>query len=1244
VVAEDGYSVEAAQLRDALARELPEYMLPSAYVSLAALPLTANGKLDRKALPAPEGDAYISRGYAAPQGRIEETLAEIWSALLQRAPIGRNDNFFELGGHSLLAVQLLWRIRQRLQVEMPLSAVFSHPVLSDFAVAVSHAGGTVLSAITPVDRSGPLALSFAQQRLWFLAQMDGASHAYHMPWGIKLSGELNREALAAALNRIVARHEALRTTFCQCDGQPVQVIGAADSGMALQSQDLSGLGDPQERQGQLQQVLEREAQEPFDLERGPLIRALLVRLAPQERVLLITMHHIVSDGWSMGVLMNEISALYGVYQQAGSDYSIDPLPPLPIQYPDYAAWQRSWLGGEPQQRLVRYWQQALAGIPAVLELPTDRPRPARQNHAGAHHDVELGADLSGQLKSFSQRHGVTLYMTLIASWAALLSHLSGQEDIVIGSPIAGRNRSETEHLIGFFVNTLALRFQVQPQQTLAELLRQSKQQILGAQQHQDLPFEQIVDIVQPPRSLAHAPIFQVMFAWQNAPPGELALPGLAIEPLAEQGGSSAKFDLSLSLEERGGQIVGAMEYATALYDKATITRHIEHWRALLGAMVADDTQSVSSLSLLTPAQRRQVLLDWNDTAAVYPQDRCIHHLFEEQVERTPELIAVVFEEQQLTYRRLNAEANQLAHHLRALGVKPDTRVAICVERGLQMVIAMLATLKAGGAYVPLDPAYPAERLAYMLTDAEPVVLLTQAALQDCFPKLGLPVVLLDIRDQAAYIAGQPTHNVDPDALGLASRHLAYVIYTSGSTGRPKGVTVEHGNVANLIADWQTRFSQVDSGTQLVASFWTSVGFDVSVFEVFVPLALGGALHIVPREVRVDPKSLLRWLQSRSITFGYLPPFFIRCLRDEPVETISALSLKQVLVGVEPLNESDLSRLVRLIPGLRVVNGYGPTEATVFCTTYTDVNDVSRFAPIGRPIANTQIYILGGGGQPVPIGVAGEIHIGGAGVARGYLNRPELTAERFISNPFSGDPQARMYKTGDLGRWLADGNIEYLGRNDFQVKIRGFRIELGEIEAKLSAIEGIREAVVLAREDQAGDKRLVAYVVAEDGHAADPAMLRETLAGELADYMLPSAYVRLQNLPLTASGKLDRKALPAPEDAAFVTRTYEAPQGEMEETLARIWSALLQRERIGRHDNFFELGGHSLLAVQVVTKIREEFSVDISLEQLFSNSTIFKLTECIVEARLEQLDKFDEGELEDILARMDDTDDLVRRNK
>ncbi|MDO3560284.1 non-ribosomal peptide synthetase [Ralstonia pseudosolanacearum] len=1200
LVPEAGGALHAATLRDSLARELADYMLPSAYVMLDTLPLTVNGKLDRKALPAPQGDAYVRRGDAAPQGAMETALAAIWSAVLQRESIGRHDNFFELGGHSLLAVRLLSQIRDALQLEMPLSALFSHPSLAGFAAAAEQTGRTTVTAIPPADRGAPLALSFAQQRLWFLAQMEGTrvSEAYHIPGAFRLEGTLDPAALAAALDRIVARHEALRTTFGEHDGVAVQIIAPPDIGLALQTHDLSGIDDPQAREARLRQHLAQQARAPFDLARGPLMRAGLFRLAPQEHVLFLCLHHIVFDGWSMGVLLHELSALYAALRETGAD-AHDPLPPLPIQYPDYAQWQRRWIGGERQRHQADYWRQALAGVPSVIALPTDRPRPPRQDYAGAHCPVVLDAALSRRLGALSQRHGVTLYMTLMAAWATLLSRLSGQHDIVIGSPTAGRTRSETEHLIGFFVNTLAMRYQLAPGQTVAGLLAHSRQQVLAAQQHADLPFEQIVDLVQPPRSLAHAPIFQVLFAWQNVPPGRLALPALTASPLRGPGSVSAKFDLTLTLQEADGRIVGTLEYATALYDGATVERYIDHWRTLLEAMADDDSRPLADLPLLTPAQRQQVLAQWNATQAPYPRHACLHQSFEAQAGRTPDAVAVVHEARQLTYAQLNAQANRLAHRLIALGVRPDARVALCMTRGVEMVVGLLGILKAGGAYVPLDPNHPPARLAAMLEDCAPVAVVVKDALPSGLPAQGLPVVSLDDADTAQ---ASPAGNPDADALGLTSRHLAYVIYTSGSTGLPKGVMVEHRSVMNL---WQALEQTVYGEGRPCArvALNAALSFDASV-QALVQLLSGRCLVIVPQAIRLDAAALSAFLKDQRIdVFDCTPAQLDLLVAGGAFDDAPGLP-EAILVGGDAMAASTWDTLCRT-DGVRVYNVYGPTECTVDATLCA-LRGQSGRPSIGRPLANTRAYLLDARQQPVPVGVAGELYIGGAGVARGYLNRPELTAERFLPDPFSGEAGARMYRTGDLGRWLPDGRIEYLGRNDHQVKIRGFRIEPGEIQAVLEQHPDVVQAAVVAHEDAAGGKQLVGYAVAAGAARLEPAALRRYLAERLPDYMVPAAMVRLDALPLTANGKIDRRALPAPDFGAGANA--RAPLTPNEHALAALFAEALGLDKVGIDDSFFDLGGHSLLATRLVSRIRAELDAALPVRALFEAPSVALLAQ------------------------------------
>jgi amino acid adenylation domain-containing protein len=1192
-------NVGAQELRTHVATKLPEYMVPAAYVKLESLPLTPNGKLDRKALPAPEGNAYGVRQYEEPQGAIEELLADIWAQLLKMERVGRHDNFFDLGGHSLLAVRAIARVQEALKVEVAIRDLFARPVLQNFASALAIAAPAELPAIPRAPRGERIPLSLAQQRLWFLAQMEGVSQAYHIQIGWCLKGEMNRAGLRRALDRMVARHEVLRTTFAFVDGEPVQQIAPAEeSRFHLTEHDLRHHTDAGE---ELKRVAAEESGTAFNLQAGPLIRGRLIRLADEENALLITMHHIVSDGWSMGVFTNELSTSYGAFVRGEAD----PLPELKIQYADYAIWQRKWLEGEVLGKQAEYWKRALAGAPEVLQLPTDHVRPEQQSYSGAAARLVLDEELTAGLRGLSRKHRTTLYMTVLAGWATLLARLSGQDEVVVGTPAANRNRVETEGLIGFFVNTLALRLGASGTVTVGELLERVKGQVLAAQEHEGIPFERVVEIVRPPRSLAHNPVFQVMFTWLNTPKGMIDLAGLQVSPFTAVPHDISKFDLMLVLREEGHQIVGVVEYATALYEQATIERYIGYFRTVLGAMVADDRQSVDRLPMLPQEERQQLLYEWNATEVEYPRDKCVHELFEEQVKQTPNTIAIVYREQTLTYGELNRRANRLAHYLRELGVRPDERVAICAERGLEMVVGLLGVLKAGGAYVPLDPTYPAERLRFMLEDSAPIALLTQTRLGNSLMGSGngRPTVMLDC-EGAEWMTLYGDRNPRFHEIGVTAQNLACIIYTSGSTGTSKGVAVQHGGIVNLVHDWTTRFGNRVRRDALQASLWTSFGFDVSIFELFAGFYLSATVNIVPEQIRGDSRALSAWFAAHGIAFGYLPPFYIRDAQQAEAP-MPPLPLELVLVGVEPSVESALYQLQRNTPGLQIVNGYGPAETTVFSTTYPEIGNRLRNTPIGRPLANTRIYILDAYGEPVPVGVTGELYIGGAGVARGYLNRPELTAERFVRDPFTAEAGARMYRTGDLGRRLADRNIEFLGRNDFQVKIRGFRIELGEIEARLSEHEGVRQAVVLAREDTPGEKRLVAYYSAREQSSVGAQELRAHVAAKLPEYMVPAAYVRLESLPLTPSGKLNRKALPAPEGDAYVVRQYEAPQGAIEELLADIWAKLLHLERVGRHDNFFELGGHSLMAVTLVERLAQA-GVNADVLALFTTPTLAKL--------------------------------------
>ena len=1149
---------------------LPEHMVPTHLTRLEHMPLSPNGKLDRKALPAPESPAFAHRSYEATTGEIEDTLARIWCELLGMERVGRDDDFFELGGHSLLAVRLVSQLRERLGVELPLPVLFTHPRLADLAREVAEASQNTLGAIARADRCAPLPMSFAQQRLWFIARVDPeASKAYHVPDAVRLRGPLDRAALQAAFDRIVERHEVLRTRFVGMAGEARQVIDAP-RGFALLHEDRRGIDDEA-----LERIVREEALRPFDLALGPLIRGRLLALGPDDHALLVTMHHIVSDGWSGGVLAKEFSALYGAFREGRPD----PLPPLAIQYADFGMWQRQWLQGPLLQQQLQQWVRQLRGAPALLDLPTDRPRPPVQDYRGANIAVELDAALGQGLRALGQRHGTTLYMTLLAAWAVVLGRLAGQEQVVIGSSHAGRNRVEVEPLIGFFVNTQALKIDISGGPSVGALLAQARQTAVQAQSLQDVPFERLVEALNPPRSLAHHPVFQVMLSWHNTPGAALDLPGLQAQSLGG-GADSAQFELSLELRENGEGIAGQLNYASALFDEATVRRHWRCLEAVLRAMVADDGQPVDRIDLLDADERAAIVEGFNESHAAVAEPVLVHALIEQQAARQPDAQAIEYAGESLGYGELNARANRLAHHLRALGVKPDDRVAICAERSLELVVAMLATLKAGGAYVPLDPVHPDERLAQMLEDSGAAVLLTQRRLD---ARLQAPQrcarVLLDA--ELPKWASAPSANPDPAAVGLTPSHLAYVIYTSGSTGEPKGVMVEHRNVAFFLRAMEACVHGTAPDCRRVA--WnSSFGFDMAV-KAWGQLAFGRSVFLLPETDRLGAHELLGFLETHRIEAMECTPSHLRLLQGAGLLQGRAPSLRKLLLGGEAIDAATWGALAAVDDRL-FFNMYGPTECSVDASC--GVID-GRRPHIGQVMPGARIYVLDAAGQPVPVGVAGEIHIGGAGVARGYLGRPELTAQRFLRDPFvAEDAPARMYRTGDLGRWRDDGTLEYLGRNDQQIKLRGFRIEPGEIEARLTRLPGVRDAAVVAREDVPGDRRLVAYVVA-GAEAPDPALLRAGLAAQLPEYMLPSAFVTLDALPLTPNGKLDRKALPAPDVQGLALGRYEPPQGEAERAIAALWSELLGIERIGRHDNFFDLGGYSLMVFQVIEGLKRK---------------------------------------------------------
>lgn len=1063
----------------------------------------------------------------------------------------------------------------------------------------------------------PAPLSFAQERLWFLDQLQPNQPLYNEAYAFRLEGSLNVTALTQSLNEIVCRHEVLRVNFTTIDRQPFQIISPILT-LALPIVDLQLLSKDKLK-AEVQRLVTEEQARPFDLANDPLVRVTLLQLDEAQYVLLFTMHHIVCDQWSFGVIIREIVALYKAFFRDKPSS----LPELPIQYVDFAIWQRQWLQGEVLEAQVSYWKQQLSGAPALLELPTDHPRPPIQTNRGAKQSLVLSKSLVEALRVLSQQEKATLFMTLLAAFQTLLYRYTGQDDIVVGTTISGRNRAEIEGLIGFFVNTLVIRTDLSGTPSFREILNRIREVALGAYTNQDLPFEQLVEKLQPKRNLSHTPLFQVMFQLHNTPTTTLELPGLTLSPL-EFDKETAKFDLTLSMVEIKQGLIGTLEYNTDLFNAATITQMLGHFQSLLEGIVVNPDQQISKLPILSEAERQQLLVEWNNTQADYPIKQCIHNLFEAQVERaslTPDAIAVVFEDQQLTYRELNQRANQLAHHLRSLGVGPEVLVGICMERSLEMMVGLLGILKAGGAYMPLDSAYPQERLALILEDAKPLVLLTQKHLVAELPKHRAKVVCIDADWEIHTFSSAQENPIS----SVTAENLAYVIYTSGSTGTPKGVLITHQALVNhsIAAAKAYQLQPEDRILQ-----FASISFDVAAEELFSSWLSGSTVVIRPNRILAFA-NFLQLLEQEKLTVLNLPTAYWHDWVSDLAQTQALLpsTLRLVIVGTEQALPEKLALWKKLVgdlydklPGghlrIRWLNAYGPTEATIGATIYEPLepttcpeNQSIYRVPVGRPIANTQIYLLDKHLNPTPSGVPGELYISGVGIARGYLNRPELTAEKFIPNPFSEKSGTHLYKTGDLARYLPSGDIELLGRIDNQVKIRGFRIELGEIESKLKQHAKVREAVVVDREDEEGDKRLVAYVSPHFEQTLTVTELRSFLQEKLPQYMMPSAFIVLPALPLLSNGKLDRHSLPAPETLRpEIEVAYVMPQTEVEQKIAAVWQNALNIENIGIHDNFFELGGHSLLMVKVHTQLREISKTDLLLLDLFRYPTISSLAE------------------------------------
>jgi amino acid adenylation domain-containing protein len=1032
-------------------------------------------------------------------------------------------------------------------------------------------------------------LSSGQLRLWLLHQIDPASAAYNMPKAVAIEGPLDREALRRALTAVVARQAVLRTVFTMLNGNPVQTV-VDNARVEMPVIDLREFGDGA-REAELKSVLRTHSQRPFDLAHDLLLRAALVQLGEQDHVLLLVTHHIASDAFSRAILFLEIAAFYRSYRNGETPG----LPELPIQYADYAHWQRHWLKDEKLAFHLNYWKEQLGESSQVLELPTDRPRPAVQTTRGSRRSLALPGSLMHRVSALAHREEATLFMILLAVFQVLLYRYTGQEDIAVGSPITGRSRVETEGLIGLFVNTLVLRSNLSGNPTFGEFLRRVRHVALGAYAHQDLPFEMLVEELRPERRLSHTPLFQVMFVLQTGPQHALDLPGLTTRVLDVDSGA-APFDLSLHVREDAGNWQASVVYNSDLFEADKIDRLLGHLQNLLTGIVTNADQRLSELPLLTEAERHQLLVQWNDTTVEYPRDKCVHQSFEEQVERTPSAVAVAFEGQELTYCELNERANQLAHYLRDLGVGPEKLVGLCLERSVELVVGVLGILKAGGAYMPLSMDYPRPRLEFMLQDAAVDFLLTQHHLLDRLPVSGRHVFCLDT--QAGHLRELARSN-PPGS--VTAENLAYIMFTSGSTGKPKGVEIRHTSIARLV--FGTNYATF--GPDRVFLQLAPVAFDASIFELWGALLHGAKLVIAPDGLP-DFQQLEDLIQQNGVTTLWLTATLFNQLVDQCPEALAGVA--EVLTGGEALSVLHIRRAQKVLGAcVQLINGYGPTESTTFATCYRIppvVPPGTESIPIGRPIGNTQVYVLDEHRQPVPVGVPGELYLGGAGLARGYLNRQELTAERFVANPFSDHPHSPLYRTGDRCRWRADGELEFLGRLDDQVKLRGFRIELGEIEAVLHEHPAVAQSVVTLREDAPGERRLVAYCVLTLNAKLNVAELRSHLSSKLPNYMLPSAFVALDALPMTPNGKVDRRVLPAPDHSrAELDSEYVAPRNQIEEQLVDIWCELLGIQRVGVHDNFFELGGHSLLAVRLFARIEKSFGRKLPLAMLFEGGTI-----------------------------------------
>lgn len=1180
------------QLVRHLQKQLPEYMIPAVIMRLDELPLTPNGKVDRKALPKPN-TAALKTSYVAPTSQTELQLASIWKDLLLLERISATDNFFQLGGHSLLATRLLTAIEHRFNAKVALRDVFNAPTLAELATTIDDCTVQRENSIAPVSSREMIPASFAQQRLWLLDKMLGSIPLYNMFSALELTGELDYKALNRVFNAILARHESLRTCFAEDEnGQPYQIIQPIQE-YPVGITDLSQLDNETSHQ-QAKQLIDEAASLPFDLAVDLMLRAHLIKKSEKHHILLITMHHIASDGWSMGILINEFSALY----QAEIEGNNKPLPLLPLQYADYAYWQRNWLQGEVLEQQLGYWEKQLTGLPPVHSLPLDSPRPPQQSFNGDTFTSHITVKTQQTLLSLCQAQGATLFMGLHAAFSVLLSRYSNETDIVIGTPVANRDQAEVADLIGFFVNTLVLRSDLSQALSFNALISQSKEMLLDAYAHQQVPFEQIVERLQPERNVNHSPLFQVMLALQNNQQSQLNLPGLTLSPIEQQSSGLAKYDLTLNATATEEGLILAWEYNTDLFREASISQLAKHFDNLLNSLLHSPNNSISAASMFTEDESKQLIRLCNDTCVAQSHYSCIHELFEEQAAVSPNAIAVALNAQQLTYDELNQRANQLAHYLKnEKGVMPETLVGICVERSLDMIIGVLAILKAGGAYVPLDPNYPTAQLKYMLDDAELKTVLTQKLVLAYTPVTTNMAICLDDPAIQNQLQGQPIDNLLVKQLGLRPNNLAYVIYTSGTTGQPKGVLLEHRGIINTITDNAKTF-EVNQDSVFYQN--TSFNFDAATWVIFMALSQGAALSLADSSLE-----FARQIQHYQASHLMMTPSMLKLIKPEEVASVT-----HVIVGGEACDEGLKSRWVDRV---KMYNAYGPTETSI-CATIKVLTNNEKVS-IGQPIGNTSLYVLNKQGELLPNGAVGELYIGGAGVARGYLNQADLTAVNFISNPFYDKTQTnsseRLYRTGDLARRLPDGQLDFLGRIDNQVKIRGFRIELGEIERALLACEQIKESIVLAKDNANGDKKLVAYVVPSINENSREliTVLKKELRFKLPEYMVPAVFMLLDALPLSPNGKIDHSGLPEP-NLSDQQVEYIAPRNDTEIILCDIWQRLLNVDKVGITDNFFDLGGHSLLVTKLLTEIKQTLNINLQITELFDAQTIETLTQLI----------------------------------